>query len=154
MAVKPELDPSRLAAWQALLRAHATVVEAVEDALAAAALPALSWYDVLWPLYSEPERRLRMRDLAERVVISRTGLVRLVDRIEAAGLLRREPVPGDRRGAYAAITPEGIAMLKRMWPVYGRVLAACFAERLTDAEAATLAKALDRVAESRTGDQR
>jgi DNA-binding MarR family transcriptional regulator len=140
------IDPARLSAWRALLEAHATVVAAVEHALAAASLPPLSWYDVLWPLYAAPERRLRMRELAERVLISRTGLVRLVDRVEAAGLLAREPVPGDRRGAYAAITSEGIAMLRRMWPIYGGVLAARFAEPLSDAEADVLAAALGRIA--------
>jgi DNA-binding MarR family transcriptional regulator len=62
-----------------------------------------------------------MNDLAQQAVLSGTGLVRLVDPIEAAaGLLRREPVPEDRRGAYGTITDAGIETLKRMWPVYAR----------------------------------
>jgi DNA-binding MarR family transcriptional regulator len=72
-------------------------------------LPPLSWYDVLWPLYRAREKRLRMNELAEEVVLSRTGLVRLVDRVEAAGLLRREPLPEDGRGSYVAIRNDGAA---------------------------------------------
>jgi DNA-binding MarR family transcriptional regulator len=71
-----------------------------------------------------------MRALADEVTLSRTGLTRLVDRIERAGLLRREPVPEDRRGAYVVITPAGTAMLRKMWPVYERVLDEAFAGKL------------------------
>src|SRR5688500_20117386 len=88
-----------LAAWRSFLSAHAVVLDRVEAALSAASLPPLAWYDVLWPLYRAPQRRLRMGQLAGEVVtIGRTGLSRLVDRIEGAGLLRREAVADDRRG--------------------------------------------------------
>ena len=68
-----------------------------------------------------------MKALAREVTLSRTGLTRLVDRIEREGFLRREPAAEDRRGAYVAITPEGIELLRRMWPVYERVLDEAFA---------------------------
>lgn len=68
-----------------------------------------------------------MKALTERVTLSRTGLTRLVDRIERDGLLRREPAPEDRRGAYVVITPAGIQLLRRMWPIYERVLDEAFA---------------------------
>ena len=71
-----------------------------------------------------------MKALAEEVTLSRTGLTRLVDRIARQGLIRREPVPEDRRGAYVGLTPAGVAMLRRMWPVYERVLDETFAPRL------------------------
>ena len=123
-----DLDGATLAAWRAFLTAHALIVRRIEAQLAEADLPPLGWYDVLWALREAPARRLRMNALADEVVIlSRTGLIRLVDRIEAAGLLRREAVPGDRRGAYAVITDEGVAMLRRMWPVYRAAIAAHFA---------------------------
>jgi DNA-binding MarR family transcriptional regulator len=82
-------------------------------------LPPLSWYDVLWPLYRAREKRLRMNELAEEVVLSRTGLVRLVDRVEAAGLLRREPLPEDGRGSYVAITNDGAATCPECGPSTG-----------------------------------
>jgi DNA-binding MarR family transcriptional regulator len=144
--VRPEIEPAPLAAWRSVLNAHAAVVGAAEVALEEAGLPPLAWYDVLWALYRAPGRRLRMRDLADEVVLSRSGLVRLVDRIEGAGLVRREPVPEDRRGAYVAITDAGAAMLRRMWPRYGGVIAERFAGRVSREEAETIAAALERVA--------
>jgi len=71
-----------------------------------------------------------MKALAEEVTLSRTGLTRLVDRIGRHGLIRREPAPEDRRGSYVVLTPAGVAMLRRMWPVYARVLDETFAPRL------------------------
>jgi DNA-binding MarR family transcriptional regulator len=101
---------------------------------------------VLWALYRSPGRRLRINELADQVVLSRTGMVRLVDRIEAAGLLRREPVPEDRRGAYAVITDEGVEMLRRIWPVYARGIEGQFLAPV-GADAAVVRDALERVAE-------
>jgi DNA-binding MarR family transcriptional regulator len=141
-------DDDRLAAWRALLNAHAAATRAIEAELKRAGLPPLGWYDVLWPLYTAPERRLRINELAQRAVLSRTGLVRLVDRIEAAGLLRREPVPEDRRGAYASITDAGSEMLRRMWPVYARGIELRFL-RPVGADAAHLREVLERVAGER-----
>jgi DNA-binding MarR family transcriptional regulator len=68
-----------------------------------------------------------------------------VDRIERAGLLRREPVPGDGRGAYAVITEEGMAMLRRMWPVYARSIRTEFLDAIGD-DRDSLRQALERVA--------
>ena len=105
------LEPEALDAWRVFLNAHAAVVERIERALAEAELPPLGWYDVLWALYRAPEQKLRMHELAPQVVLSRSGLVRLVDRVEAAGLVERERCLTDRRGAYAVLTPDGEAML-------------------------------------------
>jgi DNA-binding MarR family transcriptional regulator len=127
------------------LTAHARVTGAVEAALAAAGLPPLAWYDVLWPLHRAPRRRLRIGALAAEVTLSRTGLSRLVDRIERAGLARREPSPEDRRGAYLVITPAGSATLRKMWPVYQRVLEETFAASVRNPRA--LRRALEAIAE-------
>lgn len=121
------MDEETLGAWRALLNAHSRVIGEVEAALSAAGLPQLTWYDALWPLRRARGRRLRMGALAEQVTLSRTGLSRLVDRLEAAGLLRREPAPEDRRGSYVVLTAAGAELLRRMWPVYERVLEREFA---------------------------
>lgn len=140
------IDEPYLSAWRAFLEAHATLIERIEAALTAAGLPPLSWYDVLWPLYSAPGRRLRMGELAARVLtISRSGVTRLVDRLEAAGLLTRHRTPDDRRGVEIAITPAGTAMLRRMWPVYAGVIEEFFSGVLSREEAAALRDALARV---------
>ena len=141
-------SPDGFLAWRALLRAHAAAVGRIERDLAAVEpdLP-LTWYDVLVALVAAPDRRLRLRELASEVMLSRSGLTRLVDRLEVAGLLRREPDPTDRRGAFAALTEPGYDALRRTWPSYARGIQEHFAQHLSDDEAKILARALDRIAE-------
>ena len=86
-----------------------------------------------------------MHELARAVVLSRSGLTRLVDRLENAGLLCREPDPSDRRGAFAVLTDEGRDMLRRMWPVYAAGIAEHFGGHISDEEAHVLTEALSRV---------
>jgi DNA-binding MarR family transcriptional regulator len=113
-----KLDEDALDAWRAFLTAHAHVTRAISRDLADAGLPDLSWYDLLWALYRHPDRRLRVNELAREVVLSPTAMSRFVDRVEAAGHVRREPDPADRRALQVTITPEGVDLLRRMWPVY------------------------------------
>ena len=113
----PELDDATLATWRAFLNAHARVTRAISRDLAAAGLPDLSWYDVLWALYRRP---LRVKELAEAVVLSPTAMSRFVDRVETAGYVRREPDPDDRRALQITITDAGRDLLRRMWPIYSR----------------------------------
>ena len=141
-----EVPEPQLTAWRSLLDAQAAVIASAERALAEAGLPPLSWYDVLWELFRAPDRKLRMHELAERVTISRSGLVRFVDRLERAGAVTRETCATDRRGAYAVLTDAGAELLRKMWPVYARALNDSFASRLDDAEATRVAEALSRVA--------
>jgi DNA-binding MarR family transcriptional regulator len=138
------LDERHLAAWRTFITAHAALIDAIERDLRGAGVISLTWYDVLIELAEAPDHRLRLHELARAVVLSRSGLTRLVDRIEAAGLLRREPCPEDRRGAYAVLTPAGQAALHAAWPVYARGIATHFARHLSDADAATLDGALGR----------
>jgi DNA-binding MarR family transcriptional regulator len=133
-----------LSAWRGVLNTHAAVVGAVEQALADAGLPPLAWYDVLWAVRRAPRRRIRMAELASRLTVSRGGLTKLADRLERAALIRREPAEDDGRGLYAVLTPGGAQMLKRMWPVYARVLRDTFVAPISDGEAAVIAEALSR----------
>jgi DNA-binding MarR family transcriptional regulator len=127
------MDEETLGAWRALLNLHWRVVGEVEAALADADLPPLSWYDALWPLRRAKGRKLRIGALAEQVTLSRTGLSRLVDRLEAGGLLRREAAPEDRRGSYVVLTPSGAELVRRMWTVYERALSNAFTPDKGDA---------------------
>jgi len=142
---KEHLSELHLAAWRAFLKAHATVVDRIDHDLVAAERLPLSWYDVLIELYEAPERRLRMHELAQRVLLSRSGLTRLVDRLEAEGLLTRDRSVPDRRGAYAVITEQGITALRRAWPVYAQGIVQYFAQWLTQEEAQVFVSALERV---------
>ncbi len=139
------LSDQHLAAWRTFLKVHAIIIDRIDHDLVAAKLPPLSTYDVLIELYEAPEHRLRMHELAERVVLSRSGLTRLVDRLEAEGLLLRDRSGTDRRGAYAVITEQGIAVLRQMWPTYARGIAEYFAQWLTLEEARLLESAYGRI---------
>ena len=141
-----DVGEPHLSAWQALLNAHATLVAKIEQALAEASLPPLAWYDVLWAIRRAPERRIRMAELAASLTISRGGLTKLFDRLEAAGLVRREPAADDGRSVFAVLTPAGNRMLRRMWPVYARVLNETFVSAVSPREAKTTAAALRRAA--------
>ena len=121
------MDDEALATWRAFLNAHAFVTRRISRDLAEAGLPELSWYDLLWALYRAPDQRLRVNELAREVVLSPTAMSRFVDRVEAAGGVRREPDPGDRRALQVVLTDEGHALLRRMWPVYARGIEAHFA---------------------------
>src|SRR3954447_12973560 len=129
-AMTTRIAEDHLHAWRALLNTHARLTTEVEAALAAAGLPQLAWYDVLWALQRAPGKALRMGELADAVTISRSGLTRLVDRIEAGGLLDRRTSAADRRAIEVTITPEGSRLLRRMWPVYEQVLREQFESKL------------------------
>jgi DNA-binding MarR family transcriptional regulator len=141
------ISAEHLRAWRAVLSVQSAVVARVERALAEAGLPPLAWYDVLWALRSAPRGRLRMGALAGHVTISRGGLTKLVDRLEGAGLLVREPCPTDRRGFDAVLTAKGRGVLRQIWPVYERVLVESLAP-LTESEAAATAATLERLLET------
>jgi DNA-binding MarR family transcriptional regulator len=142
---KQPLPEQHLAAWRAFLRAHTTLVNRIDDDLRAADRLPLSFYDVLIELHEAPEQRLRLHELAERVVLSRSGLTRLVDRLEREGYLTRDSCKTDRRGAYAVLTEQGRAALRRAWPVYAQGIARYFAQWLTPDEALTLWAAFARM---------
>ncbi|HEY1274392.1 MAG TPA: MarR family transcriptional regulator [Thermoleophilaceae bacterium] len=102
------LDREELAAWRGMLRVHAGLVRALDAELAAMHGLPLTSYEVLLFLADAPGGRLRMAELADAVLLSRSGLTRLVDRMEREGLIRREQCPNDARGWYAAITHTGL----------------------------------------------
>jgi DNA-binding MarR family transcriptional regulator len=147
------LEENRLAAWRAFINAHASVIDRIEQELAKAGQLPLTSYDVLVALAEAPGHRLRMNDLARSVVVlSRSGVTRLADRLEAEGLLRRERTAEDRRGAYAVITDKGLDALDRARPIYAQGIARHFARFLNDAEVQTLTSALERIDTAARGD--
>ena len=139
----------RLAAWSAFLRAHARVVRDLERELQAEQKMALSDYVVLVQLAAADERRLRMSDLADRLLLSRSGATRLVDRLVADGLVERVVCESDRRGQWAALTDAGHRRLRRAAPAHLRGVATHFLDRLSDDDLASLERMLEPVA---TGD--
>lgn len=102
----------QLAAWRSFLRAHSRITRALEAELEAEQALSLAAYDVLVQLAEAPGHRLRMTELAEAVLLSRSGVTRLVDRMERSGLVARSRVAGDGRGVAAELTEAGYARLR------------------------------------------
>jgi DNA-binding MarR family transcriptional regulator len=142
-ASRPE-DPA-VDAWRGLLVAHSRLVPAVEADLRAAGQITLSWYDVLLELNAAPGRRLRMSELGQRVVLSRTRVSRIMDELAAAGLAERQPDQADGRSSFAVLTPAGREALRLAWPVYREAIRRHLAAGLTPEQCRELATLLDQV---------
>ena len=140
-------DP-RLGAWSAFLRAHARVVRELERELQSEQRMALTDYDVLVQLANAPGRRLRMSELADRLLLSRSGATRLVDRLVAQGLVERVMCDVDRRGQWASLTDAGVDRLRQASPTHLRGVAEHFLDRLSAEELAALERAFGRLDEA------
>ena len=139
-------EDSCVAAWRGLLVAHSRLVPAVEADLRAAGQIPLSWYDVLLELSAAPGNRLRMSELGERVVLSRSRVSRVVDELAAAGLAERQPDVADGRSSFAVLTRRGKDALRRAWPVYREAIHRHLASRLTAQQCRELAALLEQAA--------
>lgn len=141
----PELGDEQLDAWRAFLRAQSELIRTLDRELEAEQGLPITFFDVLAQL-TQAGGRLRMSELADAVLLSRSGVTRLVDRMERGGLVKREHCPTDRRAMYATITPAGKRALTKARPVHLRGVAEHFGRHLSDEEAKTLAAALGRMA--------
>ena len=139
--------PARgLAAWRSFLEAHARVSEVLARELRESEGLPLSWYDVMVQLSEADDHELRMQELADAVLLSKSGLTRLVDRMEEAGLVRRRRCPDDRRGTLAQLTEAGYERLRATAPTHLQGIQEHFVDVLTDEEAEVLERALRRIA--------
>jgi DNA-binding MarR family transcriptional regulator len=143
IAIKPPSDPIQRA-WIALGRVAPAIRDKVDNELKAAGLPDLSWYTVLWEL-ERAGRSIRPRDLAIPLFIERYQLSRLVDRMDAEGLVTRKECPEDQRGHLLDLTQKGRALRLKMWAVYAPAMDEAMG-RLNDAEALKLAELLYKLA--------
>ena len=139
-------DP-RLGAWRSFLLAHARVVRELERELQDEQQLALTDYDVLVQLAAAGERRLRMSELADRLLLSRSGATRLIDRLAAGGLVERVSCESDRRGQWASLTDEGLQRLRGASPTHLRGVKTHFLDRLSPADLAELERMLGGVLE-------
>jgi DNA-binding MarR family transcriptional regulator len=105
-------SPAELAAWRGMLQAHARVTRVLDAEMRAAHGLSVSAYEVLMFLAEAPEQRLRMAEIADEVLLSRSGLTRLIDRLVELGYVVRCAVEGDARGAYAELTDAGAELFE------------------------------------------
>jgi DNA-binding MarR family transcriptional regulator len=143
--VAQELPGGRgIGAWRSLLRAHATLMRQLETQLEQQTGLALADYDVLAQL-AIAGGELRMTELANRALISRSGMTRRVARLVDEGVVRRSEANADGRGVVVALTDDGVARLAETAPAHARGIAEYFVSRLENAELALLESALDKV---------
>lgn len=139
-----EIDP-RARAWRLFVETHGLVFGRLTDELKAEIGLPMTWYDVLLHLQEVPGQRLRMHELAEAVVISKSGLTTLVDRMEEAGLLRREPPAHDRRAIEVALTDAGRRRFEEASAIHSRGINEHFISYLNKSEGQMLARILERL---------
>jgi DNA-binding MarR family transcriptional regulator len=140
-----ELTAEQLAAWRGLLRVHSALVKSLDAELIAGHELPLSSYEVLINLQAAPGRRRRMAELADSVLLSRSGMTRLVDRLEREGLLERDTCASDGRGTFAVLTDAGEAMLRRARATHLDGVRERFLRHFSEDELQTLAGFWERV---------
>jgi DNA-binding MarR family transcriptional regulator len=141
-----DLSPVELRAWQGLLHAHHDVVEKLDAELREEHGLSFGTYDVLLRLARAPGRCLRMTDLAERVMMSPSGLTRMVDRLVAQGLVRRERSDGDARVMLARLTDRGRLVLRQAARTHIEGIRRHYTSRLSQAQLRNVASALETIA--------
>jgi DNA-binding MarR family transcriptional regulator len=143
----PSSQPSAhaLAVWRDFLRTHAHILRQLESDLVREQQLPLASYDVLVQLVEAPDRRLRMTELAEKVLISRSGLTRLVDRLAREGLVVREACESDARGLFAVLTPAGYERLRVASTTHLRGVEEHVTSRLSEEDLRDLARVLGKL---------
>jgi DNA-binding MarR family transcriptional regulator len=135
-------------AWYSSLKAHSAVMEVFERELMAATGISLAWYDVLALLYLAPDNSMRMCDLADAVLTSRSWLTRKIDQLVKAGLVERVAADDDGRGVAARLTRDGKRTYIKIERVHGRSIDDHFSSLIGDSEARILIETMDRVSKA------
>ena len=147
-------DDDRFVVWTMLLETNSALVDLLEAELEEIGGLPLTWYDVLAQLEMAPDHRLTMKELSRSVLLSKSGITRLVDRMERAGMIERTPCPSDRRVVYAHVTDEGRSLFKKASPVHLRGIESHFTRHLTSEEARVMRTALGKILDAaRASDQ-
>src|SRR3954452_12154555 len=139
------LDTRELSAWRGMLRVHAQLSKALDAQLIAAHGMPLTSYEVLMYLSDAERRRMRMNELAQPVLLSRSGLTRLVDRLERDGYLARCSCAHDARGAFAVLTPAGREKLDAARETHLAGVRQLFLSHFSEEELDVLGNAWERV---------
>jgi DNA-binding MarR family transcriptional regulator len=146
-----QLSETELGAWRGLLRVHSALVKQLDAELSSAHKLPLSSYEVLLNLESAPGRKRRMAELADEVLLSRSGMTRLVDRLEKDGLVLRDGCTDDGRGSFAVLTAKGAEALAQARHTHLGGVRQKFLSQFEDAELRVLAGYWDRVIPGASG---
>jgi len=139
-------DP-RIEPWRAFLQAHARVTRRLDEELRAEHDLSLAEYDALLSIAEAPDRRIRMRQLADRVILSKSGVTRLIDRLVLDGLVQRDACLSDARGAEAVLTTAGLDRLRRASRTHLRGIDEHFIAVVDEADLTVIQRSMRAVAE-------
>src|SRR5574338_326014 len=145
----PSPRDRRLESWRTFLRAYTQVRRHLERELEDEQGMSLAEYEVLLVLAYSADRQMRMSDLAEMLLLSRSGATRLIDRLEAVELVQRVSCDTDRRGQWAQLTDAGYERLRAASPTHLRGIAEHFLDRIAADELSALQGTLERVVDER-----
>ena len=137
-----DLSKSHLRAWEALVRSHGALIKVISARMDAECCIGLATYEVLLSLEQAPHQRLTMGELAGIVILSPSGVTRLVDRLEKQGLVAREVNPNDKRSFHTVLTEAGLKEREKAWPVFRAGIRESFVAHMSEAEADELTECL------------
>jgi len=146
LAMATKLSPAVIDAWSGLVRAEKALADRVEEHLKSAGFPPVDWYHVLHEIDRSPKGMIRQSGVQSRTQLAQYNVCRLVDRLQAEGLVERHQCQIDGRNNVVVITGKGRALRRAMWPVYAAAIEQHFGSRLSEAEAEQLAHLLAKVA--------
>ncbi len=141
-----KLSPAVIDAWASLVRIEKALADKVEEHFKSAGFPPLDWYHVLHEVDRSPKGMIRQSGVQSRTQLAQYNVCRLVDRLQADGLVERHQCQVDGRNNVVVITTKGRALRRAMWPVYAAAIEEHFGSRLRQAEAEQLAQLLSKVA--------
>jgi DNA-binding MarR family transcriptional regulator len=139
------VTPEWLEVWLLFLQVHARIVQRLASEMEASEDLPLSWFDVLIQLRHAPDGQLRMKDLSTKLMLTRSGLTRRIDRMEEAGMIRRTDSLDDGRGVVVAITAHGRARLAHVAPAHLERIRTYFRQFLTEQELDGLGSACEAI---------
>src|ERR1700728_1717511 len=139
-AVKRRPSSEVMAAWIRLMRIQSRVLDAVELDLKKAGFPPLAWYEALLELSRAPSGEMRPVELEKQMLIPQYSTSRLIERLVDEGLAARRECKNDKRGPFVAITEAGRELQKKMWSAYSAAIEKHVGSKLSDTDAARVAR--------------
>lgn len=141
--MRSKLGLSQLKAWGSFIVSHARIYNEIDRRMAQTdGVLSYHWYDILFVLNTSVEKRMRMSELADSIVTSKSALTRSIDKMIGEGLVKKVPCKADGRVFYATMTPKGHAALKKSWPFYRVCVHELFGQYLSGEEARELRRIL------------
>lgn len=131
--------------WRDMLAYHSEVIFRTERELKAAGAIPLAAYDILIELETLPEKKMRLYDLSEACLLTKSGVTKIVNTLEKQNLLRRERCPDDKRGFFAVITDKGGFAVRKAWLIYKKCIEDYFTSALSEGEISQLGRILPKL---------